>query len=335
MLALKVPLKKAEKTKDKLLKSNLLCMDYSIVKDEDFIFFPVSKRFKTEFEFADKKFSLRKKEIKTLREALKEKLSAKELELAKTAFDTIGSIAILEIDKELKAKAVFIADTLIRINKNIKTVLMKSSSHGGEFRTQKYKWLAGAKTKTAECRENNVVLRFDVEKVYFSVRLGTERKRIAEQVKKGEDILVMFSGCAPYPCVLSKNTLAGEIWGVEKNPEGHRWGMENVKLNKISNARLFCADVKGFKAEKRFDRILMPLPKSAEDFLDDAFRLAKDKAVIHFYDFLHRGEFDRAKEKVKAACKRNKIKCRFLRLVKCGQHSPRVFRICLDFEIRK
>ena len=88
------------------------------------------------------------------------------------------------------------------------------------------------------------------------------------------------------------------------------------------------------RLNEKFDRILMPLPKSAEDFLDTALMAAKKGAVVHFYDFLHETEIPhRAFYKIEKACKRNNLKCKMLNYVKCGQHAPRVFRICVDFEI--
>ena len=85
---------------------------------------------------------------------------------------------------------------------------MKTGIHEGEYRTQKYECIAGIDKREAIYKENNVTLVLDVEKVYFSPRLSTERKRIYQQVVPGETILVMFSGCSPYPIVISKNTMA-------------------------------------------------------------------------------------------------------------------------------
>jgi len=87
-------------------------------------------------------------------------------------------------------------------------------------------------------KENNIRLKLDIEKVYFSPRLSLERMRIAELVntsksresknkksEKKEDILVMFSGCAPYCCVIAKNakTKVNSVIGIEINPEGHKY----------------------------------------------------------------------------------------------------------------
>ena len=37
---------------------------------------------------------------------------------------------------------------------------------------------------------------------------------------------------------------------------------------------------------------------------------------------------------IKEECTRKKNKCRILRMVKCGQYSPRVYRYCVDFRVK-
>jgi tRNA G37 N-methylase Trm5 len=179
-----------------------------------------------------------------LREALKDRLTKKEMSELKTAFDVIGDIAILEIDNSLKKKEKVIAETLLLLHKNIKTVLKKAAEHSGEFRTQKMRYIAGEKRKETIHKELNTQIMLNVEKVYFSPRLSTERKRIMEQVKDNENVLIMFSGCAPYPCVIAKNKKPARVVGIEINPIGHRYGLENIRLNKLKNVKLYCGDVK-------------------------------------------------------------------------------------------
>jgi tRNA G37 N-methylase Trm5 len=84
------------------------------------------------------------------------------------------------------------------------------------------------------------------------------------------------------------------------------------------------------KLKQKFDRIIMPLPKSAGDFLESAFAAAKKGTIIHFYAFEEEGKFNAAHKRIKKACKKNKLDCRILKTVKCGQHAPRTFRICVD-----
>ncbi len=335
-LCLKVPVNQAEKEKKELVKKGLLDKSHCLKKDGDYVYFPVKKRFRTwhkKHKLIHK--LLKKKNLRpSLKGSLSRKLSKKDLEVLRTAMDVIGNIAILEIPNELEKKEKLIAKEVLNTNKNIRTVLRKGK-HKGVFRTQKLKYLAGEKTREAEYRENNVVFKLDVEKVYFSPRLSNERKRIYKQVKKGEQVLVMFSGCGPYTCVIAKNTDAGQVTGVEINPAAHNYALENMLINKLNNTSVFLGNVKNIvpRLNKKFDRIIMPLPKSASDYLNTALGVARKAAVIHFYDFQREGEEDKSVEKIKKACRKNNKKCRVLRTVKCGQAAPREYRLCIDFKL--
>jgi tRNA (guanine37-N1)-methyltransferase len=364
MLCIKVPLKDAEQLKKELIRRDLLDKNYAVKKDKEYIHFPVKKKFKNRYEFRRK--LLKKKNIQTnLKSSLTTKLKEKDLKFLRKSMDSVGNIAILEIPAELIKKEKLIAKEVLRINKNIKTVL-KKGRHEGVYRIQKLEHLTGKKTKETVYKENNVLLKLDVEKVYFSPRLSSERKRIMEMIKKRanlgfadsekqksqisesktkgfgkrvfqkpEDVLVMFSGCAPYVCVIAKNTPAKSVYGIEINPIGHNYAIQNLLLNKLSNAFVFLGDVKTVvpKLKMKFDRVIMPLPKSAEDYLDVAFKVSKKGAIIHFYDFQQEREFEKSVEKIKKACRAAKRGCKILGITKCGQSAPREFRICVDFEI--
>lgn len=244
----------------------------------------------------------------------------------KFSYDIVGDLII--INDIVKKKE---ADKLLKTHKNVKVVLSKTKKYSGKFRLPKLKIIAGERRKETIHKENNVRLKLNPEKVYFSSRMATERKRIFLQVKSKENVLVMFSGCGVYPIVISKNTKAKEIYGIEINPVAHKYALENLKLNKIGNVKLFLGDVKKIipKLRKKFDRVLMPLPKGAEDYLDLALKAVKRKGIIHFYDFLHEDEFDKAINKIDKVVKKYKI----IKLVKCGQFSPRVYRVCVDFRV--
>ena len=62
-----------------------------------------------------------------LKELLKNKLSEKELSLAPGSYDQIGSIVIFQdFPKQLNKKEKLIGETLIKNNKNIRTVCIKT-----------------------------------------------------------------------------------------------------------------------------------------------------------------------------------------------------------------
>jgi tRNA (guanine37-N1)-methyltransferase len=270
-----------------------------------------------------------------LKQALKGNLSKKQLELVPSSFDIIGDIAIIEVPVELVKKEKIIADTLLQLHKNIKVVCKKAGLHKGIFRRQKLKIISGERRKTTLYKENNVRIKLHIQDVYFSPRLSTERKRIMNLVKKGEDVLVMFSGCAPYVVVIAKNTKAKSVYGIEINPIAHKFALENVVLNKLNNVKLFLGDVRMVAPtlNKKFDRVLMPLPLGGENFLDIALSLIKKNGIIHYYDFKEEDAFDISKKKVKDACKIAKKKCRILKLKKCGQIGKRTYRVCVDFKV--
>lgn len=334
---IKVPLKDAESVKRDLIDNEWLATGFVPKKEDDHIFFSINENYTGRWPVQDRELDHRFEQqiITPFKDALAKVLKRKELRVVKTAHDIMGSIAIIEVPRDLQEKEKLIANTLLQSNPLIETVLKKDSEHEGVFRTQHMKFLAGVKTKTAVYKENNCTLHINVENVYFSPRLSTERKRIADQVSEGEDILVMFSGAAPYPCVLAKNTQAKIIVGVEINPQGHKQGLENVRLNKIKNVDLHCGDVREIVPllNQTFDRIIMPLPKTAEEFLDVALPVAKPHAIIHLYGFYHEDEFHKAHEEVDKYCKAAKREYKIVSTTKVGQQSPRTYRICVDIEV--
>jgi len=270
----------------------------------------------------------------TLKQSLKGKMESQKLKLVPTSFDVVGSIAIFsEFPKELRKKKKLVGNELIKINRNIKTVAIKTGEYSGRYRTPKLKIIAGKKTKETIHTESGVRMRLNVEKNYFSVRSGAERMRIAKQVKKGEDVLVMFAGVLPFALVIAKHSEAKQIYAVEMNPNAYKHGLKNIRLNKIKNIVSLKGDVKKVlpKINKKFDRILMPLPKSSEDYLRAALSKLKKGGVIHFYAFVRESEFpDAVIKRIKKFC-RPKI----LNAVRCGHYAPYVYRVCIDFRVQK
>jgi len=272
---------------------------------------------------------------KNLRYYLKDKLKNDELELVPSSFDVVGNILIFsEFPKELLKKEKIIGETILKNYPRIKTVLIKTKKYSGKFRTPKLKVIAGENRKETIYKENDVFIKIDVEKVYFSPRMSSERKRISELIKPNESVLVMFSGSAVYPLVMAKNSKCKEVYGIEINPVAHKYAKENIKKNKLENKiKLFLGDVKKVmpKIKKKFDRIIMPLPKGGENFLGLALKYIKNKGLVHFYDFGHEDEMYKAGEKIKAACQKSGKKPKIIKTIKCGQYSPRFYRICVDF----
>lgn len=338
MLSAYTDLQHAQKVKEFLAKRQLLHQDYLPVKELDHIFFPMTKKVVVpNAKVVNTKFSFpERQKATTIDELLKGKLTTKELKILPRTQELVGEILILEIPHELKKKEKIIAEAYLKATKQVSTVVKKSDSHSGQFRTRKVTILAGKKTKETIHHENGIELKLHLERTYFSARTGSERLRIAQQVKPGEEVLVMFSGAAPFPLVIAKNSEARHVYGIELNPEAHTYAMENVLLNNLQDrVTITHGDVKHKipPLKQKFDRIVMPLPKTGEQFLDLALLKAKKGAVIHLYSFLDETEIDPYAKKVKGICRKLGHSIKVLRKVKCGQFSPGVFRVCLDLKV--
>jgi len=329
MKAIRVKIQDAERVRKQLINAKVLAKTYRVKHDNKYVYFPILKKVKG-YSIIQKRFEM-VKPSKSLKESLQGQLTKKEMEKVKTSMEVVGDIAILEIPKELLGKKKIVAEALLASQKNIKTVVKKVGGYGGVFRLREFQYLAGRRNFKTTHRESGARFILDIRNTYFSARLGSERLRIAKQIKKDENVLVLFSGIGVYPIIFSKHSQAKEIVGVEINPDACEYGEGNVILNKIKNVRLFCGDVREVVPHlgMKFDRILLPLPSHAEDFFPLLRKIAKKGAIVHYYTFEEEGMFPEARKRVKNSFPKSRIR----RVVKCGQPKPRTFRICLDFTI--
>jgi len=268
----------------------------------------------------------------TLREALKGKLTKTEMKLLRASFDVVGDIAIIEVPLQLKKKEKLIGKKLLSLLKNVKVVAVKEGGHIGTYRRQKLKVVAGEKRLITTHKESGISLKLDVEKCYYTQRLGSERLRIAKQIKKGERILVAGSGVGPYPLVLAKHSKAKEIVGVEINPIAHKYAMENVKANKLSQIKLVKGDVQNLKLGK-FDRIIGAMPHVGANLVPTLLKYSKKGTILQVLDFAPEENLKDASKRLRMACKTKKRNCKILRIVKAGQHAVRMYRVSVDAKI--
>ena len=279
------------------------------------------------------------------------------------AFDRLGNIAIVKFSKGVKLgdKKQF-AKKIIHDNPSVKTVLEKTRGFKGLLRKQKTKFLLGEKTKEVLYRENGCVFRFNIDSTYFSPRLSNERKEIASKIKKGDDVLVMFSGVAPFSIVIAKNSKAKKIVSIEINREATKYAKFNVELNKLKNKiEVVQGNVKNFvkklssfhhqlhlpqkskkrnihaelqwlnKISKKYDVIVMPRPQLKESFLKEAFSLSKKGTRIFYYDFVLDSDREKILDKIKTEAKKSRKKIKIIGFKNAGEIGKRKFRVRVDF----
>jgi len=254
------------------------------------------------------------------------------------AHDILGNIAIVKFSENVKEKnKKQFANKILKENKSVKTILEKTGKVKGRLRKIQTRYLAGENTKEVLYRENGCVFRFNVDKTYFSSRLSNERKEIASYIKKGELVLVMFAGIAPFPIVIARNSQAKKIYSNEINREANKYAKLNIELNKFKNKiELIPGDIKKVATKlkgMKFDVIVMPRPQLKESFLKEAFMLSKNRTKIYYYDFCKEDEINSIVEKVKGEAKKYKKKIKIIRVKKAGDIAPRRYRIRVDFVV--
>lgn len=273
-----------------------------------------------------------------LKSLLSSKLTKQELALVVGSYDIVGDIAIIIIPEGLLHHKKIIGEAILGNNKNIKVVARRAGNYGGEFRTIDLEVIAGETRKETLLTEFGVRLAVNLETTYFSVRSGSERRRVASLVQPGEKVLVMFSGVGPYPLIIAKHSAAASVVGIEKNSLAHQYALKNLSLNKkIINVRFLQGDVAEIAAsmDERFDRIVMPLPMGGNRFLGDAIELLTKETggVIHYYEMAGEGDFDAASLRVKEACAEVGRELGDIVVTRCGHCGPRSYRICVDGQI--
>ena len=304
-LALSIEKKKAEKARIFLLDQGLLDREKRLEKKGNNILFPLQKepsaaqqaKLKKIGSFSITKASFRKSKKKpsSLEEALEGELTKAELSGLVKSFDIVGKAALLLIPDNLLPKQKTIAKALLEANPQVKTVARILGGHEGEFRVRPVKVIAGEKNLDTLHKEWECRFRVKLGQVFFSPRLSHERSRISALIKKGESVAVFFSGVGPFAIIFAKHSKAGKIYAVELNPQAAALAEENIKLNKVQEkVQAFEGDVKKVvpaKLKGKCDRVVMPLPKGGEDFLNEAFLALKPEGgVLHFYQFVEKGD---------------------------------------------
>jgi len=274
----------------------------------------------------------------SLKQELEGKIPRGNMGFLRTGFDIIGDVAIIEIPEELESKKLVIAKALQRSQPHIRAVARKLSEREGKFRLRQLELLVGKSTETMH-RECGCSYRLDVAKAYFSPREATERQRISQQVKTGENVMIFFAGVGPYAIMIAKKQNV-RVLAIEMNPDAVKYMIENVRINGVQDkVEPILGDVKTLarKYYGKCDRVIMPLPKEGYKFLGQAFACMKPRGgVIHFYHYAHEDDlFSEAEGLVKKAAIKSGRGIRILQRRKVLPYGPRVFKICLDIKVGK
>ncbi|MEM2843199.1 MAG: class I SAM-dependent methyltransferase family protein [Candidatus Bathyarchaeia archaeon] len=277
----------------------------------------------------------------------KKVLSKEEADAVIKGMDIIGDIAILKIPLTLEDKKTFLAEALLKEAPYIKTVFMQTAPTKGDYRLKELKWLAGEEKSVTTHKEYGCLFKVDVQKAFFSPRLSFERKRIAEFIKKNpvnpsETIINLFAGVGCFSILIAKINPSVKVFSIDLNPDAVQYMIENILINKV-RGKVIAVLSEARKIVNEFflnkaDRVLMPLPEKAYEFLDVSVAALKlNGGFIHYQDFIQAKKKDealkKAEEKVSEKLKELKVGFQFngSRIIK--DVAPYMFQIALDIKV--
>jgi tRNA (guanine37-N1)-methyltransferase len=226
-----------------------------------------------------------------LKQVLGSILAQYEVAQVYSAFDQIGDIVIIKIPDNLMPKKEVIAKAILANIRTAKAVFAQTSPVKGDYRVRDLEFLAGKNHTITEYKEHGCRFKVDVAKTYFSPRLSTERLRIAKMVRDNETIINMFAGVGTYSVLIAKMNKTCNIYSIDSNSAASELDAINARLNKVQD-RIF--SIHGDAAEMisnhlagQADRVLMPLPERAKEFVDSAVLALKKKqsqgSMVHYF----------------------------------------------------
>jgi len=320
-----------EQTRQTLADAGVLADDYQIVHDDGILYIPVTDPAGVPDSVETTTRSLPpRRGITTPADILGYEPS----------IERMGDIVI--IDEDDSARAAEIAEAVMDSDLPVRSVLNRASKIKGELRVRDWDVLAEAAaevdygpTETVH-REYGHEFLLDLDSVYFSPRLATERHRVVEQIQPGEHVLDMFAGVGPF--AIPAASREADVVAVDLNETAIEYLRENARRNNVSDRitpiagdiREVAADYHGWA-----DRLVMNLPHSANEFVETAVDLAGDDCVIHYYDIQHDSEpFRPGIETIRAAAEpAYEVTVETEHVVR--SYAPHELNVCLDVRLSR
>jgi tRNA (guanine37-N1)-methyltransferase len=324
---IKVPKGLGERFRRSLIGLELLDTHRRVRSDEESVYLPV--------------LNLPEKDLDTLRnlgeflpvfmefQEDKRRLTPEDLLGFSPSFEVVGDIAMVAEEGAPK-----VADALMRLYKNIRVVITPVSEVEGEFRTRRFRHVAGEERTVTVHKEHGLKYKVDLQGAYFSPRLGTERLRVAKQVTSGQRVLDMFAGVGPFALLLAKRE--AKVIAIDKNPVAVRYLRENAQANKISDVEILEGDAAQLALRfQDVDHVIMNLPHSASSFLVPAITAAKDGATIHYYAIAPEDNLFRDLREIALAFQNKGFSYQVLHQGVVRSYAPHWYHVVIDLQVTK
>lgn len=327
-MGLKVSRTNGEKIRKVLVDAGAFDRSRKICSDESHVYLPVLEM---DEKTASRLSQIAQFELVQINFQPEERiLSPEDLLGFRPSFEVVGDIAMIE-----DSDAERVAAALMSTSKSIKTVIAPISDVEGEFRTRRFRHVAGEVRTVTLHKEHGLRYRVDLQGAYFTPRLGTERLRIAGLVSPGDVVLDMFAGVGPFALLLAKK--GAIVIAMDKNPVAVKYLRENALLNKMKCIEILEGDGAelALRYENRADHVIMNLPHSASEFLIPAMRATKEGGVVHYYCIAPDDDLYRDEVLIGRAARELGVQVEVLYREIVRSYAPHRSNVVIDFQVHK
>ncbi len=218
-------------------------------------------------------------------EILRELLPEDKWHLIPRRHEQVGDICVLRLSPELSEFYPQIGKAILENYTHFRTVVVRVGNIANEERVGEVRVIAGENRTETVHREYECRYKLDLAKVFFTPRLSYEHNRVANLVREGEVVLNMFSGIGAFSILIAKRVRNCRVFSVDINPLAIEYLKKNILLNHVEDRVIpILGDAAQTQEPALANRIIMPLPLKAYEYLSVAAQKIAPKGTIHYYD---------------------------------------------------
>lgn len=284
-LGVVAPRREGEAVRQRLLEAGKLRTDLQILGDGDDLVFPVTGPVEG-METREAAFEVRRTGPRDYRELLD--LPDDVHRRLPSSFDRIGDLVVFKLPDDLEPYKAMVGEALAEFASARSVALDRGVE--GRWRVRDLEVVVGDDDLETVHREHGVTLHVDPSRAYFSPRLATEHRRVADRVADGETVVDAFAGVGPFSLVVARHADPARIVAVEANPDAVELLERNVETNGADVVEVVEGDAGEVLPSLDADRVIMNLPHDAADYLDAAREALDGEGWVHLYEIVEEAD---------------------------------------------
>ena len=165
-----------------------------------------------------------------------------------SAYESVGHVVHVNLHSEQLPHRFVIGQVLLdKMRPRVRTVVNKAAEIHTQFRSIPLELIAGEADYNVSVQHGDARLRFDYSKVYWSSRLHTEHKRMADRFIAGQLVWDVFAGVGPFTVLAAQRGV--HVLANDLNPDACTALLANVRLNHVARrAHVYNLDAAAFIA---------------------------------------------------------------------------------------